>query len=145
MAQTIRILPRPLPLTVLQAVPRTESPVPGSRIPLPDINMHVPNPFKRQKSNDGVFQITSGAAASGAGRVVLGDLVDGGVLLLGGEEVPVKMRVWLEGGKLTGSIWSTEFIVSHTFSTPPESSNLTGTDFHLGEQDTSNQVRYTPA
>ncbi|KAF7964959.1 hypothetical protein HWV62_1324 [Athelia sp. TMB] len=111
MAQTIRILPRPLPLTALQAVPRTESPGPGSRLPLPDINMHVPNPFKRQKSNDGIPQITSDAAASGAGRVVLGDLVDGGVPLLGGGEVPIRMRVWLEGGKLTGSIWGTEFII----------------------------------
>ncbi|KZP13950.1 WD40 repeat-like protein [Athelia psychrophila] len=107
LAQTIRILPRPLPPATPLVMSRGQSPAPGSRLPLPEINIHVPNPFKRQKSIEDI-KLAAGAVKEDAGRVVLGDLSDGGLVLDSGRGGDARMRLWLEGQKLVVGVWSAE-------------------------------------
>lgn len=111
-AQTIRILPRALPPVISQSSSRAESPGLGSRLPLSDIN--VPNPFKRQKSSDGAPLLSNDLTSCGPGRVVLGDLLNGGALLGDDEKAPIKMRFCFDGQKLTACIWGTEFLVRYS-------------------------------
>lgn len=83
--------------------------------------MHVPNPFKRQKSTDDLSRLKVNADA---GRVVLGDLFDGGRILASGWSEEAKVRVWVEDQKLIGGVWSEKETVVSPLVFIPSSSYL---------------------
>lgn len=95
--QNLRILPR-----MLLPLPNLRTPE-SSTLNLP--SLPLPNPFKKQKSDE----VPLGLTPADAGRAVLGDVIDGGLTI--SQAILVSSRVRVAQEKLLGLIWTEEDLI----------------------------------